>query len=155
MPFPAQIKPWTSLIAAIMLCVGAGMIGGSFRPGEWYSLLQKPPGTPPDWVFAPVWTTLFVLMGIALWRWLRGPCGRPLVLLFMAQLSLNVLWSALFFGIEEPGWALLEMVVLWLTIAALIIHGHHHDRLAAWLLVPYLAWVSYALYLNAGIVWLN
>lgn len=126
-----------------------------FRPGSWYAALDKPPGTPPDWVFAPVWTTLFVLMAIALWLWWRARAAPLVFAFFSLQLVLNVLWSALFFGLQRPGLALFEMLLLAVAIAATMGAGRRDAPLASMLLVPYLAWVLYAFYLNAGIVLLN
>lgn len=144
-----------TLLAAVLICLGAGAIGSSFRPGAWYAALDKPPGTPPDWVFAPVWTTLYILIGIALWLWWRSGVRRLVLTLFALQLVLNVLWSALFFGAQRPALALVELCLLIVVIIATMQTGRRSQPWAAMLMLPYLLWVSYALYLNTGIVLLN
>ncbi len=149
---------WRQALAlplAVALCLVAGAIGGSFRPGQWYAELAKPPGTPPDWVFAPVWTLLYIMMGIALWLWWQAGAPRRVMLLFGLQLALNVLWSALFFGLQRPALALVEVLLLMAAIIATMTAGRTIRPAAAGLMVPYLLWVAYAGYLNAGIVFLN
>jgi translocator protein len=141
------------------VCFGAAALGAMFSPGTWYAQLVKPPLTPPNWVFGPVWTTLYLLMAVAAWRvWsLAGTLSRGARPLgwFGLQLGLNALWSALFFGLQSPLVALVEIVLLWGAIAVTIAAFGKVSRLAAWLLVPYLTWVSLATYLNAGLWWLN
>jgi len=125
---------------------------------DWYPALTKPPGTPPDWLFAPVWTALYVMMAFAAWQvWLRaGMAEAPVALgLWFVQLALNLVWSALFFGLRAPGAALVEIGALWLAVAATTAASARHDRAAPILLLPYLGWLGYAAYLNAGIWWLN
>ncbi len=146
---------------AVALCLGvayAGSIVTDTSVETWYRTLEKPPATPPDWVFPVVWTSLFVMMGAALGLiWIRAGwagSGRA-VGLFVTQLALNFLWSALFFGLRSPGLAGLEIVILWSVILATIVAFRPIRPAAAMLLVPYLAWVSYAAYLNAGIWYLN
>ncbi|MCU0784896.1 MAG: tryptophan-rich sensory protein [Verrucomicrobia bacterium] len=120
-------------------------------PGEWYATLKKPSWNPPGWIFGPVWTALYTMMAVAAWLvWKRGGFvaqRRPL-LIFLAQLALNALWTPLFFGLHRPGLAFAEIVLLWLAIAATIPTFWRVSSLAAWLLVPYLAWVSFAAVLN-------
>ncbi len=120
-------------------------------PGEWYAQLSKPAWNPPNWIFGPVWTALYLMMAVAAWRiWRLGGFGgqrRPLILFFI-QLALNAAWSPLFFGLKEPGLAFAEILVLWLAIVLTIAAFRRADRLAAGLLVPYLAWVSFASVLN-------
>jgi translocator protein len=130
--------------------------GGDFR--SYFDALRKPPLTPPPAVFGPAWTTLYLLMGIA--AWLVWRCGineqSALALgLFVAQLVFNALWSIIFFGSHRLGWALLEIALLWLMILATIVAFWRVRPLAGALLLPYLAWVSFAAYLNAGIWRLN
>jgi translocator protein len=125
----------------------------------WYAGLAKPWYNPPNWVFGPAWTLLFALMAIAFWRILQKPAATPgrgtAIALFVLQLVLNAGWSVLFFGMESPRLGLVEIVPFWLAILATLVAFARIDRLAGWLLVPYLAWVSFAGVLNYGIVSLN
>lgn len=124
-------------------------------PG-WYAGLTKPAFTPPAAVFGPIWTMLYVLMAFAAWRaWRRSAAPALVVGVFAAQLVLNALWSQLFFGWQRPDLALVEIGFLWLAIAATIMVFRRADSAAAWLLAPYLAWVSFAALLNVEIVRLN
>ncbi|MGA2369715.1 MAG: TspO/MBR family protein [Candidatus Korobacteraceae bacterium] len=153
-------KPWLVLIVFFAICLGAGGLGSFFTGSsvrEWYPQLRKPAGTPPSWIFGPVWTTLYVLMAISAWLVWRqyGNGARPALLIFLAQLALNVAWSAIFFGSRMPGVAFAEIVVLWLAIAFNIFVFYLLLPVSALLLVPYLLWVSYASYLNFGIWRLN
>jgi tryptophan-rich sensory protein len=130
--------------------------GGDF--GDYYKRLRKPPFTPPPAAFGPVWTTLYLLMGVAAWLvWREGLSRRSALALglFAAQLALNFAWSLIFFGRHRLGAALVEVVVLWLTILATIVAFWVVRPLAGALLVPYLGWVGVATYLNAGIWRLN
>jgi tryptophan-rich sensory protein len=124
----------------------------------WYLGLNKPAWNPPSFVFAPVWTALYTLMGIAAWRvWRHGGFARqagPLSL-FLVQLGLNGAWSLIFFGAHAPTWALLEIAALWVAIVLTIGAFRRIDAVAASLLLPYLAWVTFATALNAAIVRLN
>jgi len=149
------------LILWLALCLGVSGVGGAITAtsvGGWYQTLAKPPFNPPEWVFAPVWITLYVAMAVAAWLvWRRAEFAdarRPLIL-FAAQLALNLLWSALFFGLQSPGWALVEIPFLWAAIAATTLAFRPASPLAALLLVPYLLWVSFAVVLNASVWWLN
>ncbi len=149
------------LVVSVVATEAAGgasalVAGLDFR--SYFDSLRKPPLTPPPVAFGPAWTTLYLLMGIAAWLvWRRGINERSAVALglFAAQLVLNALWSIVFFGRHKLGWALLEIVVLWMTILATIIAFWRVRSLAGALLLPYLAWVSFAAYLNAGIWRLN
>ena len=127
-------------------------------PGEWYASLKKPSWNPPPWIFAPVWSTLYAMMAVAAWLvWKRGGFStqrRPLAL-FLAQLALNALWTPLFFGLHRPGLAFVEILLLWLAIAATLLAFRPVNRAAAWLLAPYLAWVSFAAALNFSLWRLN
>jgi len=152
---------WIGLAVLVAVCLGAGGLGAIATTPEiagWYRTLAKPAWNPPDSVFGPVWTTLFILMAIAAWLVLR-PAGlkapaMPLAL-FGVQLALNVSWSWIFFGMHQPGWAFAEIVMLWLAIVATTIAFFRCSKLAGWLLVPYLAWVSFAAVLNFTIWRLN
>ncbi len=148
---------WLSLIAWIALCLCAGFIGSLFSPGDWYQALEKSSLTPPNIVFPIVWNILFLLMGLAAWRiWERHSQGKNLaLLLFIIQLALNILWSFLFFGLQRPDIALIEIVVLWAAILATMIAFFKIDKLAGVLLLPYIGWVSFAIYLNYSIYNLN
>lgn len=150
------------LIFFIALCLVAGGIGSIFTAGTiptWYASLVKPSLNPPSWVFAPVWTTLYILMGVAMYLVFRQGWGRKDVrfalVFFTAHLVLNAGWSIIFFGGHNVSWALVAIIVLWLMIAFSIYLFRPINRTAAWLLVPYLLWVSFATYLNYSIWILN
>lgn len=159
------MKAIFKLIIAIGVSLGAGVVGSIFTgpavQSAWYATLVKPALNPPAWVFGPVWTTLFVLMGISLFLiWKSDPAvarkeRRRGVILFFIQLILNTLWSIIFFAWRSPGGALVEIILLWLAILATLIAFARISRTAAWLLVPYLAWVSFATYLNYSLYVLN
>jgi len=140
------------------MCFGAAAFGGLFGPGEWFAKLNKPAWNPPGWVFAPVWTALYTMMAVAAWLvWQRGGFvirRRPQTL-FLVQLVLNAAWTPLFFGLHLPGLAFAEIVVLWVAIAATLVSFHAVSRAAAWLLAPYLAWVTFAAALNHALWRLN
>jgi len=150
-----------TLIAFVASCLLASGLGAAVTVadvGSWYDGLAKASWNPPPWVFGPVWTALYVMMAIAAWLvWRTGstPARRRAMAVFAAQLVLNVLWSYLFFGFHLPLAALVEMALLWFAIAATMAVFRPLSRVAAWLLFPYLAWVSYAFTLNGGIVALN
>ena len=150
------------LVVAVGLCLGVGAIGSlSTTPKipTWYASLAKPAWTPPDWAFPIAWTVLYVLMAVALWRLWQlhapSPARRRAILLWCLQLALNAVWSPVFFGMEAPAPALAIILALWLVLAATIWAAAQIDRIAAWLLVPYILWITYAISLNAGIVALN
>lgn len=149
-PLPSG-RPWIALTGWVLLCFAAASLGSFFMPGEWYASLRKPSWNPPSWIFGPVWTALYTMMAVAAWLvWRQGGWSRqrqPL-LLFLAQLALNALWTPLFFGAHWMGVAFAEMILLWLAIAATLAAFQRVNRLAAGLLVPYLAWVSFAAFLN-------
>ena len=136
------MKNLSSLAASLAICLAAGGVGSfatSAKIPTWYATLTKPSFNPPNWIFAPVWTTLYVLMAVAAWMvWTRRnhPGARAALVFFGAQLALNTLWSFLFFGAENPGLAMAEIVVLWLAIAATIWTFRAISSAAAWLLTP-------------------
>lgn len=150
-----------ALIGFIALCLGAGAVGAAITTPEiatWYPTLAKPPFNPPNWIFGPVWTTLYVLMAIAAWLvWRRsGFSGaRAALLLFLTQLALNCFWSLQFFGLHRIGLALVDIVLLLAVIVATALAFRRHSPIAALLLVPYLAWVCFATVLNFAIWRLN
>jgi len=150
------------VILAIAICEAIGSIGSIFTIpaiGSWYAGLVKAPLNPPNWIFGPVWTLLFALMGVAAFMvWRRGyekPPVRAALGVFVLQLALNVLWSVLFFGAHAPGAAFVDIIVMWLAILWTIIVFRKIDRASAWLLLPYILWVSFAVYLNFSVMVLN
>jgi len=146
------------LILWLVVSLAAGWFGSRFTPGEWYAGLAKPSWNPPSSVFAPVWSTLYVLMGVAAWLvWRKvGFAGAPVALgLFALQLVLNALWSYLFFGIHQPSVAFLDIVVLWLAILATTTGFWRASVPAGVLLLPYLCWVGFASALNFQLWQLN
>lgn len=149
---------WLGLAAWLGITFVAAAIGSRFMPGEWYAQLEKPSFNPPSAVFGPVWTVLYVLMGVAAWLvWKRhGFAGARLALsLYLLQLVLNAAWSWLFFGRHAIGLALIDIVVLWVLIAITLIQFWRHRPAAGLLLVPYLLWVSFATALNYAFLRLN
>jgi tryptophan-rich sensory protein len=151
-------RPIVGLAFWLVISLAAGWVGSLFPPGPWYEGLVKPAWNPPNWIFAPVWTTLYLLMAIAAWLvWRRdGFAGaQPALGLFVLQLLFNALWSYLFFGLQRPGLAFAEILLLWGAIAATAWAFRGHSRAAALLMVPYLAWVSFAALLNFAIWRLN
>ena len=145
-------------VAAIGWAIVA-MTGGALTDiGPWYRSLIKPSWQPPDWLFGPVWTTIFILAAVSAalaWRAAGETQRRMVAILFVANGILNVLWSLLFFHLKQPLLAGFEVVLLWASIVALIVYLRRFSRPAAWLLVPYLLWVSFATVLNWTIVALN
>ena len=157
-------RPGLTLLGAVVACEIVGASGAVFTATgleSWYGTLVRPALAPPNWVFGPVWTTLFALMGGAAWLvWgaLDGPDGtaaRRALLAFGGQFVLNVAWSAAFFGARSPLAGLVVIALLWLAIVATLVAFWRVDRRAGALLVPYLAWVSFAAYLNYGFWALN
>ncbi len=149
------------LIVFLAICLLAAAIGGIVTGPAldgWYETLAKPSWQPPAWVFGPVWTVLYVLMAIAAWLVWRpaGPRAAALPLsLFAFQLVLNIAWSWIFFYLQRPGWAVLELGVLWLAIAVTTFAFYRRSKLAAGLMLPYLGWVTFAGVLNLTIWRLN
>jgi len=143
------------LVVPITVGVGSSLVTVASVNG-WYLGIEKPSWNPPDAVFGPVWTLLYLMMGLALWRVLRIT-DRPSYYLapFALQLVLNGLWTLIFFGLHRPGWAAIEIVVLWISIVLTICRFSSCDRWAGRLLWPYLGWVSFAAVLNITIWWMN
>ena len=161
---PASIQ-FIGLIVSILICFACAGIGSAATTpnlADWFANLKKPTWNPPNWVFAPVWTTLFAMMAVAAWlvwrnAWQNAGWRTSWLALswFGIQLALNVGWSILFFGCQQPGFALIEIVLLWLAIAITASLFARHSKLAAGLMVPYLCWVSFASVLNFAIWSLN
>lgn len=166
-PSPSAASPpacerqrWSALPLCLVIAFLPALTGFLAGPGAWYGSLQKPAWNPPSWVFGPVWTLLYLMIGIALWRlWCAG--GRrwsgasSALAIFAGQLLLNGLWTPCFFGLHAIGLALVVIVLLWLAIIATIVSAWRHSRLAACLLVPYGLWVSFAAFLNFTLWRLN
>ena len=151
---------WKAVLAAAVAAAGVSLLGGAATDlGPWYAQLEKPPWQPPDWLFGPAWTLIFAtiaLAGIIGWRSAgRVVQRRRLIGLFGLNALLNVGWSVLFFRLERPDWALVEVLLLWVSIVWLIVFLFPLSRLASGLLLPYLAWVSFAAVLNLSVVQLN
>ncbi len=153
---------FVALAAFVALTFSAAAIGSAFTARSvrnWYPTLRKPPGTPPASYFGPMWTVLYFLMTLAAWNiWRIGDGwsgGSPAITIYLIQLALNALWSAIFFGLRSPVLAFAEIILLWTTILATVISFWRISPVSGALLVPYLAWVTYAAYLNVGIWRLN
>ena len=146
------------LLGFLGACFVAASTGAIFKPGPWYEALAKPSWRPPNWLFPPAWAVLYILMAIAAWLVWReaGFAGAPLALmLWFAQLALNAAWSWIFFGLKRMDLAFVELSALWLAILATILAFALHSSTAAWLMAPYLAWVSFAGFLNLTMWRLN
>lgn len=152
---------WIGWLGFVTICFGAGAIGSRFTASSvmtWYPTLLKPAGTPPSWVFAPVWSTLYLLMATAAWLVWRQRSAADVSLalaLFFAQLALNAAWSFIFFGLRRPGPALIEIVLLLAVIVMTTVKFLSFSPVTFWLMIPYVAWVLYATYLNCEIWRLN
>ena len=179
------MKNTTKLIISILICEFSGVVGSVFTTSaikSWYYFLNKPSFSPPDWLFAPVWTFLFLLMGISLYLvWSKdfaanvtandaskkswNPISAKLwsgnwreenaALIFVFQLVLNILWPVIFFGLKSPGFAFIEILMLWFAILYTIVNFYRISKPAAYLLLPYIAWVSFAAILNFFVWRLN
>ncbi len=145
-----------ALTPFILLVVGGGLLIGFFTaPGEWYAALAKPSFNPPNWLFGPVWTVLYVFVAVAGWRtWERGRT-EPAMKLWWSQLALNFLWSPVFFGMRQTGLALVIILLLLVTALAFMAAVWRRDRASALLFAPYALWVAFASLLNASIWQLN
>ena len=150
---------WLVLTALILLCLVVGGIGGFASAGSidgWYRTLAKPSWNPPDWVFGPVWTLLYIMMAVAAWLvWKTQDRVTPALVLFYGQLALNLAWTFLFFTAQSPGLALIEVVFLWTGVLTTMLAFFGRQATAGWLFVPYLAWVSFAAVLNLTIWLMN
>jgi tryptophan-rich sensory protein len=143
------------LILCIAVCMAAALVGSSWTTPAlvpWYAGLSKPSWTPPNWLFGPVWTALYIMMAVAAWLvWRRTGLTSAPMALFLVQLLLNMAWSGIFFRLRSPGAGFADIVMLWLAIAATLTSFWRVAPVAGWLLVPYLLWVSYASALNYSI----
>jgi len=147
---------WKSLLLFLLLTAAAAAIGSMAMPDAWFAGLRKPAFNPPNWVFAPVWTALYACMAVAAWRvYRRVGAVDAAIVLWLAQLACNALWSPLFFGLHRVGLALVDIGVLLALVAAASMAFFRRDRTAGALMLPYLAWVAFATVLNAAIWQLN
>jgi len=150
------------IIICVVLCLGIGLTSGAATASgitEWYAFLNKPFFNPPNWLFAPVWTILYTMMGVAaalVWHQGINHDGvKSALIIFGVQMVFNALWSTVFFGMRQPLYALFVIVTLWILIALCISKFNKINKTAGLLLVPYLLWVSFATVLNFSIYWLN
>ena len=156
-----KIKYW-KLVISILIPLIASAIGSFFTStsvSTWYIGLNKPVFNPPNWIFGPVWTTLYILMGISLYLvWNKGiktKKAKAAVTIFSIQLALNILWSVIFFGLKSPLFAFIEIIFLWSAILMTIIYFYRISKPASYLLIPYILWVSFAAVLNFYLFILN
>ena len=154
-------KPLPKLILCVLVCEVAGFIGSFFIAGAipgWYAFLNKPSFNPPSWLFAPVWTILFLMMGVGLflvWQSRSDEKRKEAIVMFFIQLALNAIWPVIFFGLHSPGISFSEIIILWFAIFGTIIAFYKISKTAAILLIPYIIWVSFAAILNYSIWLLN
>jgi translocator protein len=150
---------WLVLAGFIIITLAVGMLGGWAVSGSvsgWYTTINRPSWNPPNWVFGPVWTVLYIMMAIAAWLvWRTKDRIAPAMILYFSQLALNFAWSLLFFGARSPGLGLIDVVMLWLAVVATMLAFFGRSTWAGLLMVPYLAWVSFAAVLNFTIWRLN
>ena len=156
------MNSYLKLFISIFICMAVGGISGYLTASEipgWYMFLNKPGFNPPNWIFAPVWTTLYILMGISFWLvWKSGTeeaIKNRAMLFFMVQLILNFFWSIIFFNFHQLGFAMAEIVLLWIFILFSIISFYPISKAASYLLIPYICWVSFASILNFAVWRLN
>lgn len=155
------IKAFSSLFICLLIPLAIGGLSGFATASgisDWYVTLNKPSFNPPNYLFAPVWTCLYILMGISLFIIWQSPMGQirtNALIIFTIQILLNFLWSFLFFKFKMPGLALIEIMMIWISILAMIILFSRISKPAAYLQIPYLLWVSFATILNAAIWHLN
>ena len=156
-----QGRLWVSCILFIVVCLAIEIIGGYWtkeRVTSWYPTLIKPSWTPADWVFGPVWSCLYVMIAVSGWLIYKAEGSRKkdiALMLYASQLGLNFIWTFLFFSLKSPILGLIDIALLCVLISLTIIYSWHVQRLASFLLMPYLIWVVYATTLNVGIVFLN
>ena len=143
------------LMGFVGVCFLAALSGAFFRPGAWYESLAKPWWRPPNWVFAPAWTILYITIAISGWLIWRTAGFGPALAIYFLSLLFNAAWSALFFGIRRPDLAFLDLSLLWISIVATIVAFFPIERWAGYLLLPYLGWVSFAGMLNFAVWQMN
>lgn len=150
------MKRWIAFIGFLVFVVGGGLVIGFLTvPGEWYAQLNKPAFNPPNWIFAPVWTVLYVMIAVAGWRTFERNRSDWSMRSWWSQLGLNFLWSPVFFTAHQIGAALLIILLLFVAIIAFIVMSLRQDRVATWLFAPYAVWVIFASMLNGAILLLN
>lgn len=155
------MKPAIKLLVSLAIPLAIGFLGNLFTSSSvdtWYITLRSPSFAPPNWLFGPVWTTLYILMGISLYLIWRQPAGKSrynALSIFAIQLFLNLLWSFLFFYMQSPGAALIDITALWIAIVIMLSRFFKIKSIAAWLNIPYLLWVTFALILNFAFFLLN
>lgn len=153
MPDLGGWEPYVAVTLALVVMAIVGMQATTIGP--WYRALDKPPWQPPDWLFGPAWTTIYIFIAVAVGQaWNNGSSSDQQTLLWLVGINfvLNMLWSILFFTLRRPGWALVEVVFLWMSILILMISFHRYHVPSAWFLLPYLAWTTFASVLNLSIV---
>jgi len=157
-PSFARRRPAIAFLVCLAIVLAIASLGALFPPGDWYAGLAKPSFNPPNWVFGPAGTTLYLMIAFATWLLWRAPAGAPRSRALgwsAAHLVLNAAWTPMFFGLQQTGLALVVIVLMWFAILATVIAAWRVSRPAAWLLLPYLAWVTFATVLNAAIWRLN
>ena len=147
-----SVAAFAIFLAAVVL---TAVFGAQFTPGPWYASLTKPDWNPPSWLFGPVWTILYLVNAIAVWRvWRRGEKDVAIVVWFL-HLIPNALWSYFFFGLHRLDWALVDIILLNLALIAVVALFYRRDKIAGWLMLPYLVWVAFAGFLNWTLFSLN
>lgn len=157
------MNKYTKILVMVATCLVIGYFSGIVTQSSittWYPTIEKPSFNPPNWIFAPVWTALYIMMGIGaglVWNLIDSKREevRSALIFFAIQLALNSLWSFLFFGLMNPLLALLEIIVLWLMIYETFIKFNKLNKIAGYMFIPYILWVSFAMILNGSIWWLN
>lgn len=153
-----RLRQLLALLCFLVAVLAVGAIGAFFTPGAWYASLNKPTWNPPNWIFGPVWTALYIMIAVSGWLvWCCGAvAGRSLALsVYCVQLVLNAAWSWLFFGLQRPDLAFIEIVMLWVAILLTVATFRRLSNLAAVLLIPYFLWVTFAAFLNWNLWRLN
>ena len=151
----SKLRNALALVGFIVITFCTPLMSIGSMPGEWYAALIKPAWNPPSWIFGPAWTLLYTLMAVAAWLvWKRVGFSRPLAFYFV-QLALNAAWTPIFFGAHQLGWALVEIILMWIMILLTLLSFRRVTPTAGWLFVPYLAWVSFASFLNLTLWRLN
>lgn len=154
------MKTFTRILISI-IPLGVGFLAGMATAtgiDDWYPYLEKPVFNPPNWLFGPVWTVLYLLMGVTIYRLLTKPSSAErsyAMRIFWIQLVLNGAWSFIFFNAQQLGWAFIEILFIWIAIVWMIVTVHRVDKTAAYIQIPYLIWVSFASVLNGTLWWMN